>query len=144
MNLKPVQQVVERAFRRTMLEIEGDVIIEIEKLDIQVTGDLKKDVNSEVTASGWDIRGSIGNALHYAPYVHEGTKPHWAPIDPLRVWVKMKTGLRGEDVDRTARRVQAAIAAKGTRPRPYLRNVMERWQAKFEQVLGRKIAEGVR
>ena len=48
----------------------------------------------------------------YAAAVHEGSRPHWAPIAALRPWAEAK-GINPYAVQRS-------IARKGTKPHPWL------------------------
>lgn len=57
----------------------------------------------------------VGTNTSYAIYVHEGTKAHWPPRDPIAKWLAFKGGN-----PRDAYRVQRAIARRGTAPRPFL------------------------
>lgn len=60
------------------------------------------------------VIGVTGTALNYAVPVELGTKPHWAPIQPLIDWVQHRLGITGEEAESVARRVQFGIARHGT------------------------------
>lgn len=62
----------------------------------------------------------VGTPVNYALYVHEGTKPHWPPRDPIARWLAFKGGN-----PKDAWRVQAAIARRGTAPRPFLTRALQ-------------------
>ncbi len=134
-NFQPVEDHILRAtdgaIREAMLQIEREVVLEIERQKLEVSGFLKQSITSEVV----DNVATIGTNMKYAAAVHEGSKPHWAPIDPLRVWVHMKFGLRGKEVEKTARAVQVSIAKKGTKPHPFFTNAFERWQNKLPRFI---------
>lgn len=49
-------------------------------------------------------------ASTYVNYVEHGTPPHWAPIDPLKLWATRVLGN-----ERIGYAVQRAIAARGTK-----------------------------
>lgn len=55
--------------------------------------------------------GSViwGYRASYAQYVEEGTRPHWAPIEPLKLWAQRVLGN-----ERAAWAVQQKIADEGT------------------------------
>ena len=59
--------------------------------------------------------GRVYNPMPYAAAIETGTRPHWAPLDPLIDWVRAKLDVQDEDeVLHVARLVQFKIAARGT------------------------------
>lgn len=61
------------------------------------------------------ILGVVSTSSPHAIPVELGTKPHWAPIEPLKDWVVAKLGIRGEEeVFGVARAIQRKIASRGT------------------------------
>ena len=60
------------------------------------------------------VIGVTGTSLNYAQAVELGTKPHWAPIEPLIDWVRHRLGYTGKEAEAVARRVQLGIAHHGT------------------------------
>ncbi len=60
------------------------------------------------------VIGVMGTSVDYAVPVELGTKPHWAPIEPLVDWVQHKLGYTGEKAEKVARAVQFGIAHHGT------------------------------
>lgn len=79
-------------------------------------------IADEPTLAGDVWLGVVGSSIAHAVPVELGTKPHWAPLQPLIDWVRQKlapeAGAAGEDreavIEGIARRVQFAIAARGT------------------------------
>jgi hypothetical protein len=67
-----------------------------------------------------------GPAARYALFVHEGTLPHWAPIEPLKRWAKKVLG-----DENAAYAVQKKIAEHGTKPTKYLEIP---WRAELPKV----------
>lgn len=67
-----------------------------------------------VTISGTRVTAGVGTSLSYAAPVEEGSKPHWAPIEPLLDWVERKLGKAGEEAEGIARAIRASIAVHGT------------------------------
>lgn len=61
----------------------------------------------------------VGSPVSYAIFVHEGTKPHWPPRDPIARWLAFKGGNQKDTF-----LVQRAIARRGTLPRPFLTQAM--------------------
>lgn len=57
-----------------------------------------------------EMSGASGTSTAtYVDYVEKGTRPHWAPIGPLKLWAIRKFG-----DERIAYMVQRKIAARGT------------------------------
>jgi hypothetical protein len=65
-----------------------------------------------------NVIGAVFTAQPYAPYVELGTNPHWAPIQPLLDWVKVKIGLLDKSVENVAYAIRASIAEHGTNANP--------------------------
>ena len=59
---------------------------------------------------GGSIIGEVKTSSPYAMAVEKGSRPHWAPIGPLLLWAKRKTGS-----ERAAYVAQRAIAKRGTK-----------------------------
>ncbi len=65
-------------------------------------------------AIGDSVIGVVGSPLNYAEPVEVGTRPHWAPIEPLEDWVRHKLDVSEDEVPGVARAIQRKIAARGT------------------------------
>lgn len=120
-------------------DMEADVVRYIEKNKISVQGNLVKSVNNEVVDKEHEAVLFVGSNIKYGVFVHEGTRPHWAPLKPLIKWVEKK-GIAGqfstktrklskskssmEQIIQVAKLVQYKIAAKGTTGQPFLRDVL--------------------
>lgn len=66
-------------------------------------------------ADAGEVLGRVFNPLGYAAPIEFGTRPHWAPLDPLVDWVHAKLGIADDDEARhVARLIQRKIASKGT------------------------------
>lgn len=63
----------------------------------------------------------------YVDFVENNTRPHWAPIQPLKLWAIRKLG-----DERIAYAVQRKIAKKGTRGKHMFRNA---WRSGKGQVI---------
>ena len=75
--------------------------------DVRYTGALEKSVGHEV--SMWKMQVVIKPTAKHTPYIYHGTRPHWAPIAPLKKWAAVKLG----DA-RAGYAVQRSIATRGT------------------------------
>lgn len=78
-----------------------------ELADIRYTGALEKSVGHEV--SMWRMQVTIKPTAKHTPFVYPGTRPHWAPIAPLKRWAAVKLG----DAQ-AGYAVQRSIAKHGT------------------------------
>jgi hypothetical protein len=67
----------------------------------------------------------------YAAPVEYGSKPHWAPIEPLKAWAELK-GMNPYAL-------RWSIAQKGTKPHPYI----EPTAKEMAPIVGDKFAEGI-
>ena len=62
----------------------------IDEKDVRATGDLRKAVDGEVTQETDSVIIEIFDSMFYSAYVHQGTKPHFPPLDPIARWVVRK------------------------------------------------------
>lgn len=84
-------------------------------------------VQTEEQALADNVIGMTYTAQPYALYVELGTSPHWAPIQPLLDWVRVKLGLTDLAAKSAAYAVRAAIAKHGTKANPVWQQT---WDAK--------------
>lgn len=95
-------------------------------------GQLRQSIASEVRTSalgaGDRIIGVVGSNRVYAAAVEFGSRPHWAPIEPLKVWARRHGA--------NAYAVQRAIARRGTRAQPYLVPAFEENKLRIVRILG--------
>ena len=75
------------------------------------TGNLRGSVSSFRADYAGGMAAIISSPKEYAAPVEYGTQPHWAPIEPLKLWALRK--FRDESI---AYPVRAAIAKRGTAP----------------------------
>ncbi len=92
--LKQAPQTVERealSFLNTVLAYIGPIV----KVHTPhgVTGLLRGSIKvPPVTGTGANLRGKVATSSIYGEPVEMGTKPHWAPIDPLKLWARRVLG----------------------------------------------------
>lgn len=85
----------------------------------------------------------------YWKWVEKGTKPHWAPIAPLREWVLVKPLIPEErggklpTVEQLAHAVQWKIAREGTKAQPFFWNSVEEAVADFEEAIGEALERDI-
>jgi hypothetical protein len=98
---------------------EGSLLLEREVKERTPTsgaGTLRESIGAlPVTISEASVAGGVGTSIAHALPVELGSRPHWAPIEPLEDWVRRKLGLRGEEAKQVARGVRFKIAKKGTK-----------------------------
>lgn len=89
-------------------------------------------------ARGWLLEDTKDGAAFeslapHAVFVEFGTKPHWAPLPPLKAWAERKLRAKFKPKDRAAaaeqlaRAVQRKIAARGTEGRYFFARASERF-----------------
>jgi hypothetical protein len=76
---------------------------------VKYTGGLAASVSSWVIISGTRWQLTVGPTAFNKDFVKDGTKPHWAPIEPLKKWAAWKLG----DAN-AAYAIQKSIAHHGT------------------------------
>lgn len=64
----------------------------------------------KATMYGSTVTGLVISTALYGAAVEDGSRPHWPPIEPLRLWAKRKLGDEG-----AAFPVARAIAKRGTK-----------------------------
>jgi hypothetical protein len=122
---------------------------------------LAQTITTDVTADAAGVTGEVGTDVAYAPYVEEGTAPHWPPFQPLYEWVayshkfgvysirsRRRLGGRAQiEAENRAitRRIQAAIARRGTKGAYMFRDGLaasaETVQDVFDRAIERVIGE---
>ncbi len=84
--------------------------------DLGGASGLKGSIISEQSVGPEGVIGMVGSPRAYAIPVELGTKPHWAPIQPLKDWVRVKFNVSEEkEVNSIAYAIQGGIAQHGTR-----------------------------
>ena len=91
---KNIKSKIEKLVEDIVLEIEKEVVNVIKENDIIMDGSLRKSISSDVidrsTSETISYLGKVFGNVNYAVFVHEGTKPHFPPIEPIMHWVKRK------------------------------------------------------
>lgn len=127
-----VRRELRRFLGRAVMRLQAGVVERTPKAH----GHLQRSVIGDVLdLPGLGVEGVVGTSLAYAVPVELGTRPHWAPIAPLKDWVRAKANLEGvyfdgvtgkrprngnqrasreAAIERIARAVQVAIARRGT------------------------------
>ncbi len=88
------------------------------------TGTLKSRIKTRLG----NLWGRVWVDVGYGIYVHEGTRPHWAPIRPLKLWARKKFG-----DERIAYAVQRVIARRGTKANPFMQRAIDKDKNKINK-----------
>lgn len=109
------RQVVQRATRITMSGsvniLHGAVVMKTPF----AFGLLRQSITAEVLDVSQNITGRVSTPSPYGWPVETGSRPHWAPLEPLVLWARRKLGLSGLFAISAARRIRFKIAQKGTK-----------------------------
>lgn len=103
------------------------------------TGHLRQGVSLEVRDFGDDVQGQVGfqgPGARYAEAVEEGTRPHWPPIAPLRLWAARVLG----DAS-AAYPIAAKIAKHGTDGQHMVAETEDTHRAAAEEMAERVIVK---
>lgn len=76
---------------------------------VKYRGTLERSVSTEYSAAHPYYTIKVGPTAPHAKAVRTGSRPHWAPIGPLKEWARWKLG-----DESAAYAVQKSIAKKGT------------------------------
>lgn len=110
------------------LERAGKLITRIEKeeVPIGVSNQLRQSIAMRLMPNNV----VIAPHKNYAVSVHEGTPPHYVPVnnprDPLRIWA-IKKGLNPYAV-------QKSIAKKGTKPNKFVERTVKKAEGETRQI----------
>lgn len=92
-------------------------------------GTLRESIHPETIIGVNKVMGFVVTPTLYGRIVEEGSRPHWAPIEPLKLWAKRKTG-----DERVAYIAQRAIARRGTKAWHMFREAWSRDKDKVNQL----------
>lgn len=133
----------QRAPDITRTRIEQAMVV----VDTQLQATLKQDLPRGAGGSA-GLAGSIATEEHafndnvigmvfspepYAAYIETGTRPHWAPIQPILDWVKVKFGLVDVAAKDRAYAIRGAIAKRGTKANPVWQNTWNNAQPSISE-----------
>lgn len=134
---------LERAMRLVCEKLVGDAKTIIRDNKAVARGEMMRNIGYEVTREAGKILGIVGAGANvpYSIFRHEGTKPHFPPIEAIQKWVVQKgllklknkpTSLRAMRKSKNANALESQsrsiafliarkIARKGTQGLPFLR-----------------------
>lgn len=107
---------VERELKAATWEAELLMQREVQELTpVGAHGVLRESITAEAPqVMANNVIGVVGTSVNYAVAVELGTKPHWAPIEPILEWVRLRLGIPEKEAERVANAIRFNIAAHGT------------------------------
>lgn len=118
-----VQDMLDRSIKKSVILLERYAIQETPTDQWR----LRNDFHTEFRKSF----GRLFNPTHYAIYVHEWTRPHYAPIDKLR-WRADRHGI-------PVWKLWLSIARKWTKANPFMDRAVEQWEKQVDEIFGKEI-----
>lgn len=106
-----------------------------------VSGSTRDSISYDAFSTPAGVLGVVGSSAPVAGWIETGTRPHWAPIEPLVHWVEQALGVTGKETFGVAKAIQRKIALEGTKARPLFAEALARHEAAlvrmFEDAAGR-------
>ncbi len=143
---KKIPQWMDKALTNYGLMLEELIVDEIDRMKLNVSGEMKKSVTSIVKEKlkGWLV--TVGTNVKTAggyPYpigVHEGTIAHWPPSGPIREWVRRKLNITAEpELRKATYLISRKISKEGTKPHPFMTNVFTKERYKIRKEIGKAL-----
>jgi len=125
-------------------EIEALAVKYLDEHNVNYNADLRNSITSEVQRKLAEIELKVGPNVEYAIYVHEGTRPHWPPVKPIRKWVIKKLGIKGKEVDSVTFLVRRKIGRSGTEPRPFMLGALKVYEKQIARRIANAVARGLK
>lgn len=136
-----ITNVIEKSFRYIGEKIVADAVKIIDANKLVYKHNLRDKVTKHVFAEAERIILEVGSGVPYSQYVHDGSTPHWPPVDAMREYVRFKIrpklGVREKTKAHTRKRKHAdqmeqkinsiaflisrKISKEGTKGVPFLR-----------------------
>ena len=119
--MSEAEPIIKKELGAAMSQTTNEIRSEIIKIaPLGATGHYKRSIGSSVSyGSGSKIIGRVGANAEKAPYaavVEFGSKPHWAPIAPILLWVHRKLIAATEfHVSKSGQRVRSGGKARQQR-----------------------------
>lgn len=98
-------------------------------------GRLKASIGTSLGVGVGGLGAIVHTGTNYAAAVHEGTKPHWTSVRNLEDWAKKK-GINPYVVQR-------AIARRGTKAQPFMKEAVEENGSALQRIADKKIQDAV-
>jgi len=118
-----VQDIFDRSIKKCVILLERHAIQETPTDQWR----LRNDFHTEFRKSFW----RLFNPTQYAIYVHEWTRPHYAPIDKLQ-WRADRHGI-------PVWKLRHAIARKWTKANPFMDRAVEQVEPQVDEIFSKEI-----
>ena len=137
---------MEKALTDYGLTLEELIVDEIDRMGLNVSGEMKKSVTHFVREKlhGWLVQ--VGTNVKTAggyPYpigVHEGTIAHWPPSAPIREWARRKLNITNEkELNKATYFIRKKISKVGTKAHPFITNVFTKERHKIRKEIGKAL-----
>ena len=120
---KAVQDIFDRSIKKSVLLLE--------RYAIEETPVDQNRLRSSFQTQFAKSFGRLFNPTNYAIYVHEWTRPHYAPIDKLkwradRHWIPVGA-------------LRLSIARKWTKANPFMDRAVDRWEKQVDEIFSKEI-----
>ena len=137
---------MEKALTNYGLTLEELIVDEIDRMKLNVSGEMKKSVTHIVREKihGWlvQVGTNVKTASGY-PYpigIHEGTVAHWPPEGPIREWARRKLNITNEfELRKATYFIRKKISEVGTKAHPFMTNVFTKERSKIRKEIGRAL-----
>jgi cell division septum initiation protein DivIVA len=126
-------RIVEQAMAKATEQLRT---VAFEQTPVGATGFLRDTIGAQVSVNSQepvDVSGYVWWQAAYAPVVEYGSRPHWAPIGPLVHWVERKLHVPPGESYGVARRIQFAIARRGTQAQEFAQRSLSRSESLLER-----------
>jgi len=112
-------QILEQAMARAAEHLRT---VAFDQTPVGATAHLRDTIGAQVSVNSQepvDVSGYVWWQAGYAPVVEFGSRPHWPPVGPLIHWAERKLHVPPGESYGVARRIQFAIARRGTRAQEF-------------------------
>lgn len=99
--------------------------------------------NAILTTKIDDLHLQVDAGVNYAEAVELGRAPGKMPGAGLSEWVRQKTGLQGNALDRKTFVIARAIGRRGIRPQPFMQPAAEAKASRVVQLVQAAVTSGV-
>ena len=117
-NLKDLKKEALNELADLYIQTSQDNIID---MGISDTGELLRSDFKEETSDSL----IVGFDAPYASYVNDGQRPHSINHEVLKDWVRRKLGVKGDEIDKVAKRIAWKIRKIGIDPKPFHDSAVE-------------------
>lgn len=148
---KKIPEWMDKALTNYGLVLEELIVDEIDRMKLNVSGEMKKSVTHIVREKihGWLVQVGTNvktaSGYPYAVGVHEGTIAHWPPEGPIREWARRKLNITNEfELRKATYFIGKKISEVGTKAHPFMTNVFTKEKFKIRKEIGKALMHVMR